>query len=56
MEMVSHLWEALKTGPLDVTVEFHAPATLDMMNRKELAARARAQIQDGLSRALAGRA
>jgi 1-acyl-sn-glycerol-3-phosphate acyltransferase len=56
MEMVSHLWEALKTGPLDVTVEFHAPATLDTMNRKELAARARTQIQEGLSRALAGRA
>jgi 1-acyl-sn-glycerol-3-phosphate acyltransferase len=56
MEMVSHLWEALKTGPLDVTVEFHAPATLDTMNRKELAAMARARIQDGLSRALAGRA
>jgi len=55
MEMVPHLWEALKAGPLDVTVEFHPPATLDMMSRKELALRARAQIQAGLSRALAGR-
>jgi 1-acyl-sn-glycerol-3-phosphate acyltransferase len=55
MEMMPHLWEALKAGPLDVTVEFHPPASLDMMNRKELAMRAQAQIQAGLSRALAGR-
>ena len=56
MEMMPHLWEALKAGPLDVIVEFHPPANLDMMNRKELAAHARDQIQAGLSRALAGRA
>ncbi|MBV9550064.1 MAG: 1-acyl-sn-glycerol-3-phosphate acyltransferase [Alphaproteobacteria bacterium] len=56
MEMVPHLWEALMAGPLDVTVEFHPPATLDQMSRKELAAQARQQIQAGLSRALAGRA
>jgi 1-acyl-sn-glycerol-3-phosphate acyltransferase len=56
MEMVPHLWEALLAGPLDVTVEFHPPMTLDMMNRKELARSAQAQIQAGLARALAGRA
>ena len=56
MEMVPHLWEALKAGPLDVTVEFHPPTTLDVMSRKELAMVARAQIQAGLSRALAGMA
>jgi len=56
MEMVPHLWEALKTGPLDVVIEFHPPLTLDMMNRKELARRAHAQIEAGLARALAGRA
>ncbi len=55
MEMVPHLWEALKTGPLDVTVQFHSTATLDQMNRKELAARAQAQVAAGLSLALAGR-
>ena len=27
MELVPHLWEALKTGPLDVVVEFHPPLT-----------------------------
>ena len=55
MEMVPHLWEALKAGPLDVTVEFHSPTTLDQMNRKELAQHAHDQIQAGLARALAGR-
>ena len=55
MEMASHIWEALKAGPLDVTVEFHAPATLDQMSRKELAIAARATVASGLSRALAGR-
>jgi 1-acyl-sn-glycerol-3-phosphate acyltransferase len=56
MEMVPHLWEAFLAGPLDVTIEFHPPATLDMMNRKELAVHARGQIEAGLARALAGRA
>jgi len=55
MEMVPHLWEALKAGPLDVTVEFHPPTTLDRISRKELAVQARDQIQAGVSRALAGR-
>ncbi len=56
MEMMPHLWEALLAGPLDVTIEFHPPATLDMMNRKELAQLAQAQIEAGLARGLAGRA
>jgi 1-acyl-sn-glycerol-3-phosphate acyltransferase len=55
MEMTPHLWEALLAGPLDVTVEFHPPATLDMMNRKQLAQVAQAQIEAGLARGLAGR-
>ena len=55
MEMTPHLWEALLAGPLDVTIEFHPPATLDMMNRKELAQLAQAQIEAGLARGLAGR-
>ena len=56
MEMAPHLWEALLAGPLDVTIEFHPPATLDMMNRKQLAMHARREIEIGLARALAGRA
>ena len=38
MEMVPHLWEALKAGPLDVVVQFHEPFSLDQMDRKALAA------------------
>ncbi len=55
MEMVTHLWQALKAGPLDAVVQFHAPASLDAMNRKELAALAEAQVRQGLAEALAGR-
>ena len=56
MEMVSHLWEALQAGPLDVVVQFHEPLSLDVMNRKALAASARQTVQTGLAQALAGRA
>src|SRR5438105_6476296 len=38
MELVSHLWEALKTGPIDVLVEFHPVLRLNpLRGRKELA-------------------
>ncbi|HYJ36482.1 MAG TPA: hypothetical protein VEV64_10015, partial [Rhizomicrobium sp.] len=56
MEMVPHLWEALQAGPLDVVVQFHEPLSLDRMDRKTLAARARQIIQGGQALALAGRA
>jgi 1-acyl-sn-glycerol-3-phosphate acyltransferase len=55
MEMVPHLWEALLAGPLDVTVQFHPPFSLDQMNRKELAVQAEAMVREGQSLALAGR-
>ena len=55
MEMVSHLWEALQAGPLDVVVQFHEPLSLDVMDRKALAASARQTVQTGLAQALAGR-
>ena len=55
MEMVPHLWEALLAGPLDVTVQFHPPFSLDQMNRNELAARAERVVREGQSLALAGR-
>ena len=56
MEMVSHLWEALLAGPLDVVVQFHEPLSLDQMDRKTLAARAEDIVRDGQALALAGRA
>ena len=55
MEMLPHLWEALKAGPLDVVVQFHEPLSLDGMDRKELARRAEEVIRTGQSQALAGR-
>ena len=54
MELVPHLWEALKTGPLDVVVQFHAPLTLDRMDRKELARTAEILVRQGQAHALAG--
>jgi len=56
MEMVPHLWEALKAGPLDVVVQFHPPFSLDMMDRKTLAKRAQEVVQAGQAQALAGHA
>jgi 1-acyl-sn-glycerol-3-phosphate acyltransferase len=55
MELVPHLWEALKTGPIEVAVEFHPPRTIDETGgRKALAVRCEADIRAGLIRALAG--
>jgi hypothetical protein len=53
--MVPHLWEAMLAGPLDVVVQFHEPLSLDRMDRKTLAARARQIVQSGQALALAGR-
>ena len=55
MELVPHLWEALKAGPLDVVVEFHPPLSLDAMDRKELARQAEIMVRAGQVRALSGR-
>ncbi|HWY62758.1 MAG TPA: lysophospholipid acyltransferase family protein [Rhizomicrobium sp.] len=52
MELVPHLWEALKAGPLDVVVEFHPP--LALADRKELAKTAESLVRAGHVRALAG--
>jgi 1-acyl-sn-glycerol-3-phosphate acyltransferase len=55
MEMMPHLWEAILAGPIEVVVEFHPPLSLDEMDRKTLAIRARQVIQAGVSDALQGR-
>jgi 1-acyl-sn-glycerol-3-phosphate acyltransferase len=52
MELVPHLWEALKAGPLDVVVQFHDP--LPPMDRKELAKIAWETVRKGQAAALAG--
>jgi 1-acyl-sn-glycerol-3-phosphate acyltransferase len=55
MELVPHLWEALKAGPLDVVVEFHPPMTVDTAGgRKALAVAAETVVRHGQMRALAG--
>jgi lyso-ornithine lipid O-acyltransferase len=55
MELVPHLVEAFKTGPIDVIFEFHPPMDVDEVGgRKVLAARAEAIIRRGQARALAG--
>src|ERR1700761_5521274 len=56
MELVDHLWEGLKTGPVDVVIEFHQPLTVDAVGgRKKLAGIVEKTIRDGQTRALAGR-
>jgi 1-acyl-sn-glycerol-3-phosphate acyltransferase len=55
MDLVSHLWEALGAGPVDVIVELHEPLTIDEVGgRKELAAAAETAVRGGVVRALAG--
>jgi lyso-ornithine lipid O-acyltransferase len=56
MELVPHLWEALKTGPMDAVVEFHPVTTLDIVRgRKNLAAHCEAAVRRGVVSALNGR-
>jgi 1-acyl-sn-glycerol-3-phosphate acyltransferase len=54
MDLVPHLWEALKAGPLDVVVQFHPPLSLDGMDRKELTRVAERLVREGQAQALAG--
>lgn len=55
MDLVPHLWEAAKAGPVDVVVEFHPPLTVDSAGgRKALAAVTEATVRRGQMRALSG--
>jgi lyso-ornithine lipid O-acyltransferase len=57
MELPPHLWAALKTGPIEVSVVCHAPlAAKDLGGRKQLAKTAETQVRRGLASALHGRA
>jgi 1-acyl-sn-glycerol-3-phosphate acyltransferase len=56
MELVSHLWEALCTGPIDVVIQFHPPLTVDQAGgRKALAQKAEQIVRKGAAELLAGR-
>jgi 1-acyl-sn-glycerol-3-phosphate acyltransferase len=55
MELLPHVWEALKTGPLDVVVEFHAPLKVGPgCGRKQIAVLAQNLCRQGQLRALQG--
>jgi len=55
MELSSHVWEAFKTGPLDVVVEFHEPLRVSpAFGRKQLALQAETLVRAGQMRALRG--
>jgi lyso-ornithine lipid O-acyltransferase len=55
MDLVPHLWEALKEGPFEAVVEFHPPLSIDSAGgRKALAGVAEAIVRRGQARALAG--
>ena len=55
MDLVPHLWEALKEGPFEAVVEFHPPLTVDSVGgRKAFAGIAETIVRTGQTRALAG--
>lgn len=55
MDLVPHLWEALKSGPFEAVVEFHPPLDVDRLGgRKALASAAEVIVRTGQARALAG--
>jgi 1-acyl-sn-glycerol-3-phosphate acyltransferase len=55
MELMPHVWEAFKTGPLDVVVEFHAPLKVGPgFGRKQLAVATEKTVREGQMRALQG--
>jgi 1-acyl-sn-glycerol-3-phosphate acyltransferase len=55
MDLLPHLWNAVRRGPIDVVIEFHKPMTIDEAGgRKALAAAAEAAVRSGLARALHG--
>jgi 1-acyl-sn-glycerol-3-phosphate acyltransferase len=55
MDLVPHLWEALKSGPFEAVIEFHPPLDIDSLGgRKALASAAELIVRQGQARALAG--
>jgi 1-acyl-sn-glycerol-3-phosphate acyltransferase len=55
MNLVPHLWEALKAGPIDVVVEFHPAMSVDSAGgRKALAMAAEMIVRRGQTHALSG--
>jgi lyso-ornithine lipid O-acyltransferase len=56
MDLVSHLWEALKSTPISITIKFHDPTTLAVAGgRKPLARLTETLLQDSIARLVSGR-
>jgi lyso-ornithine lipid O-acyltransferase len=56
MEMRSHAWKLLKSGPLDVRIRVGAPVPLSSFtDRKDLARRSEAEVREHVVRILRGR-
>jgi 1-acyl-sn-glycerol-3-phosphate acyltransferase len=55
MDLMPHVWEAFKTGPLDVVIEFHDPLKVGPgFGRKQLAVATEKTVREGQMRALQG--
>ena len=56
MPLAPHVWTAMKAGRLTVEVEFHQPFKAGTMSRKQICARCEAAVEQGVVRAITGRA
>jgi 1-acyl-sn-glycerol-3-phosphate acyltransferase len=55
MDLLPHLWEALKAGPFEAVVEFHEPLSMSPeTSRKAVAVAAEVCVRRGQAQALAG--
>lgn len=56
MELLSHLWQALAAGPIDVVVHFHPPVTVEQLgNRKALTRHCETVVRAGVVHAISGK-
>lgn len=56
MDLVPHLWDMVRLGPIDCEITIHPPMTVaDVGSRKALAARCEALVSESLTKALTGR-
>jgi 1-acyl-sn-glycerol-3-phosphate acyltransferase len=56
MELVPHLWDMVRRGPIEAVVVFHAPLAAETADsRKRMAAAAQSMVADGVANAIAGR-
>jgi lyso-ornithine lipid O-acyltransferase len=56
MDLVGHLWHALVAGPIDVTVHFHPPVTVEQLgDRKALTRHCEAVVRAGVVHAINGK-